>query len=117
MSLLGGGSLLVGWDEGDVTEGLAAGGTHPPHPSCESSSQDAPLPSVRASARGTQAVLLLASFVCSLHPLVPSSGLGQPHWGPESLQKAYLLSPGQGPTLIHGLNHFFIRSLINSRIH
>lgn len=45
--------LLAGWGKEDITEGSVGGGTCQPCPCHEGSSQHAPLPPVRAAAKGT----------------------------------------------------------------
>lgn len=56
------------------------------------------------------------SPVCSLHPLVPSSGLGQPPWGPAALHEACLLSLRIVLIPIHFFIHSSFYSLIDSLI-
>lgn len=96
---------------GGITERLAASFS-PDH-----GSQLPAQGTFRCPSQGPEPVLLLVSFVCSLHPLAPIARLGQPHRRPAALQKACLLNLGKKLTIIHVLNHFFIHSLINSWIH
>lgn len=113
--------LLLRWWEEGITGSLAAGHTVSPAPAPAHGRQ---LP-VRAASRGTfgcnsqRGCSYLGFFCLLLHPLVPSSRLGQPHRSLQLYKRPVsgVAGGAGGLTVIHVLSHVFIHSFITLWIH